>query len=119
MIIQEKVDVKITNRNRNYYRNLNYEVSNNILSVCVKDLPSGSNVYVSVSCDICHVESKVSLYNYKTCFEKYNLYTCKPCSIENKTKKTNIIKYGVNSPLKNIDILNKVKETNILSMFLT
>lgn len=112
MIIQEKVEVKINNRNRNHYRKLNYVVEGDMLIVNVNDLPKGSNVYLDVSCDICNKISNVSFYNYKTCFSKHNLYTCKDCSITHKTKKTNIIKYGVENPLESTDILNKMKETN-------
>jgi hypothetical protein len=112
MIIQEKVEVKITNRNRNYYKKLNYVIEGDILIVNVNDLPKGSNIYLDVSCDICYKILNVSFYNYKTCFSKYNLYTCKDCSIEHKTKKTNLIKYGTESPLKSKDILNKLKQTN-------
>ena len=114
MIIQEKVEVKITNRNRNFYKNLNYIISGEKLIVYVKDLPKVSNVYVDVKCDICSKESNVSFCNYQTCFFKYNLYTCKKCSIEHKTKITNLVKYGVDNPLKSSDILNKVKETNLV-----
>jgi len=114
MIIQEKVEVKITNRNRNFYKNLNYIINGEKLLIYVKDLPKVSNVYVDVKCDICSKESNVTFCNYQTCFFKYNLYTCKKCSIEHKTKITNLVKYGVDNPLKSSDILNKVKETNLV-----
>lgn len=113
MIIQKKVEVRITNRNRGFFKNLGYLIDGEFLIIDVKDLPKGSNVYLSVKCDICEKKMNVSFYNYQTCFSKHNLYTCKCCSIEHKTKKTNLIKYGVDVPLKSEDILNKLKETNI------
>lgn len=113
MILQNKVLVKISNRNKNYYINLGYLVDNENIVIDIIHLPKGSNTKIKIGCDICNKELIVAYYNYNKYRKNYGIYTCKSCSIDNKTKKTNLKRYGVESPLKCEDILNKFKKTNL------
>jgi hypothetical protein len=113
MILQNKVLVSITNRNRGYYRDLGYSIDSNEIIIDIIHLPKGSNIKIEIGCDICFKELQVPYYNYNKYMKNYGIYTCKICSIDNKTKKTNMKRYGVESPLQCEDILNKLKETNL------
>lgn len=113
MILQDKVVIKLTNRNRNYYKSLGYKTDDEFISVDVKDLSIGSNIKISISCDICASNLDVTYYNYNKYKSNYGIYTCKKCSIDHKTKKTNIERYGVDIPIKNEIIKFKIKETNL------
>jgi hypothetical protein len=113
MILQDKVVVKLTNRNRNYYKLLGYETEEEFITIEVSDLSAGSNIKINIGCDVCKTELYVTYYNYNNYKSNFGIYTCKKCSIEHKTKKTNIERYGVDTPIKNEIIKYKIKETNL------
>ena len=115
MILQNKIKIKITNRNKNHYIRLGYdlEYGNDIL-VDINHLTNGSNVKIKVLCDICNCQLDVIYYNYNKYIKKFGIYTCKKCSINHKTRKTNMEKYGVEIPLQSKEILEKMIETNMI-----
>lgn len=113
MILQDKVVVKLTNRNRNYYKSLGYETKESFINVNINDLSIGSNVKVKVCCDICEIKLHVTYYNYNRYKSNFGIYTCKTCSFEHKTKRTNLEKYGFDVPIKNENIKDKIKRTNL------
>ena len=113
MILQDKVVVKLTNRNRNYYKLLGYETKEEFITIKVNDLSTGSNIKINIDCDVCKKELYVTYYNYNNYRSNFGIYTCKKCSIEYKTKKTNLERYGFDTPIKNESIKSKIKETNL------
>lgn len=113
MILQDKVYIKLTNRNRTHYKLLGYNTDDSFIYIKIYDLTSGSNIKIDISCDICNKRLSVTHYNYQKRLTNGIIYTCKKCSITHKTKITNIERYGVDHPLKSKEILEKLKNTNI------
>jgi hypothetical protein len=109
MILQDKVVIKLTNRNRKRYKNMGYSVSNKEIEIDIKDLSLGSNIKISVSCDICNTTLSVTFYNYHNYKKNYDIYTCKKCSIRHKTKRTKLERYGD----ENYNNIKKISKTNL------
>ena len=62
MILDEYVDISITNRNITYYKNKGYDFQiNNIYRIPVSDLFKNSLIKINVECDICR-NKKVYLF---------------------------------------------------------
>ena len=56
MILDDFVEINISNRNIRYYKEIGYDVAiNNIIKVHIKDVYKGSNAKVNVECDLCRV----------------------------------------------------------------
>lgn len=86
MIIKEqKIRMKITKRNINFYRKHGYNdvKIGDILIVGIDGLPKGSKIKVDVKCDYCGKIIKVSYRDYNN--YKFDKYSCKHC----KQKKIN------------------------------
>lgn len=114
MIISEKVLMKITNRNRNFYKSLGYEIVSEYCEIFVSDLPDSSHYNINVKCDICEKQKSLIYFKYLKNIKKIGIYTCSnKCAII-KNQKTCMERYGVlhqNQIKENVDkILNtKVK----------
>ena len=110
MIIKEKILIKVNPNSRNHYIDLGYDCVNyELIEICVKDLPPGSNIEIEVRCDICLSDRHIK-YNklYKNTKAHTILYTCKKCS-SIKAKKTKLEKYGD----ENYQNINKSKKTKL------
>ena len=95
------------------YRDKGYVCDvNDIIEVRIEDVPILSMIKVDVVCDICFNKNNVLYSGYNKNINNGNFYSCKKCSII-KTKKTNLEKYGGNSPLCSEIIKEKVKKTNL------
>ena len=125
MILDEYVKVILNSSNIKHFENLGYEIPRyrdkkgrmsikigTGIMVKVSDLSFGSNCLINVACDICGKQSVIGYGAYLKNTKKYNLYTCKDCSLI-KTEKTCLGKYGVKSPSQNQDVYNKIKKTNM------
>jgi hypothetical protein len=112
MIISEKVKIKIKGNNKlNYYRKIGYDTASDFY-VSVGDLTPTSNVIIKAKCDFCGSEKETSYYNYNRNTKRGNSFSCsKKCSV-NKTKKTNTLTYGGNSPRSSKRVNDKIKKTN-------
>ena len=101
LILPQTVKVKITLRNRRYFKEKGYEFEKlgDIIVVNVLDLHPGSTVKVKYKCDFCGKETEV-LYGDVSKAKKNNaLLTCKDRSCTNKKREyTSLKKYGVTSP---------------------
>ena len=53
LIDNQKVKIKISKRNKNWYANKGYDISNSEILVDIKDLTKGAKTYVEVRCDYC------------------------------------------------------------------
>ena len=111
-----------------------YDTSKTI-TVKVKDLPKNSDTYVDVLCDMCKEKSMSVRYaDYNKAMESTGSYVCKDCSyikkeqtniarygdfyvkteeFKKKRLETCLSKFGVESPLQNKEIMNKVRSTNL------
>jgi len=115
MILQEYVDVKINSRNFDYYKSLIPNIKNNkVYKVLVNDIFSGSHTKILVSCDVCNSNYEKPYRQYKSSFDKYNMYCCSPKCAQLKNKITNLEKYGVINVFQSDIIKNKIIETNLL-----
>jgi hypothetical protein len=111
MIISREINVKITESNYNYYDNLGYDVyiSEQII-IPVELLPKGSHYKIKCKCDGCGVEKDVIYKNYLKYDNKWGDYFCRKCS-EKKRKNTLRKNYGVDYPIQNKEVLEKMKST--------
>ena len=121
-----------------YYRRTGKEYvydTNKTIIVKTNDLPEKSNVYVEVLCDMCQKNvMSVRYADYNKIVNTTGSYVCKECSyikkeqtnisrygdsyvkteeFKEKRKKTCIDKYGVENPLQNKEIVEKVHLTNL------
>jgi hypothetical protein len=81
------------------------------LIIPIEHLPKGSHTKIIASCDICNIQYNVPYRDYLNSHEIHNFDTCNKCKFQ-KSKLTNIEKYGCETPLQNIDILEKYFKTN-------
>lgn len=111
MILSREINVKITESNYNYYDNLGYDVyiSEQII-IPVELLPKGSHYKIKCKCDDCGVEKEVIYKNYLKYDNKWGDYYCRKCS-EKKRKETLRKNYGVDYPIQNKGVLEKMKYT--------
>ena len=69
-----------------------------------------SNDYkITAVCDNCGIEKLIQYNKYMIYIKNQNKYFCHKCS-SIKTKKTNIEKYGVEFPMQNCEIKEKIKK---------
>lgn len=114
MILTEKVLIRISPSSYKHFKNLGYDVFSGKFSlVSVKDLLPYSKIKINVKCDICGLEKILSYVDYRRNL-KYELYTCSEKCSKIKKEKTCIIKYGVTSPQKSIEIKKKSRETSMI-----
>ena len=112
MILSEYVDVKISNNQIKYYKNLGYDVKggNEIVSINISDLPIGSGNRIKVKCDVCDKESDVTINRYYTNTKKLTTYyACSRKCSEQKNKDTVLDKYGV----ENVSNSQMIKDKKI------
>jgi hypothetical protein len=110
MIITKKVKIK----NSTYYKNKGF-ISNSqgFVELVVEDLAPTSRIEITAKCDFCDAQKKISFFNYKKNELNQNMFSCsKKCSLI-KTKITNLKKYGVENPIQNKEIQEKIKQSNL------
>lgn len=109
MIITREISIKITESNYNYYDYLGYDVyiGENI-TIPVELLSNGSQVKIICKCDICGIEKEVIYKNYIKYDNKWGEYFCRRCS-EGKRKETLRKNFGVDYPIQNSIIREKIK----------
>jgi len=113
MVLESEVLVKIKGNNKiSEYAKRGYDISSDFI-VNIEDLLPTSGVIVKAKCDFCDTTVSVKYKNYIRNFNRGNKFSCsKLCSIE-KTKATNLLKYGFESPMKSDEIKIKHIKTNI------
>lgn len=114
MILDSHVDIILNSRNKQRLLNLGY--SGNIkdkIKISIEHLSTGSKCEINVKCDNCNRNKKVSYLSYNNLTnynsKKYYCFDCKGV----KTKKTCLERYGVESPMENIQVREKLKKNNI------
>jgi hypothetical protein len=111
MILSREINVKITESNYNYYDDLGYDVyiSEEIV-IPVELLPKGSHYKIKCKCDTCGIEKEVIYKNYLKYDNDWGDYYCRKCS-EVKRKETLRKNFGVDYPIQNKKVLEKMKKT--------
>lgn len=111
MILSREINVKITESNYNYYDDLGYDVyiSEEIV-IPVELLPRGSHYKIKCKCDTCGIEKEVIYKNYLKYDNDWGDYYCRKCS-EVKRKETLRKNFGVDYPIQNKKVLEKMKKT--------
>lgn len=113
MILDKYCYIKINKKNREHYTNKGYDTSISELKILTRDLIPGSHVIVNVSCDICGLEKNIIYKEYYRSFKNHGIYCCSSKCAQIKNKKTNLERYGVDNPTKNIDIIKKREISNL------
>ena len=113
MIKETELEIFINNRNISYYKKLGYNVKNNsIINVKIEDINKNSKIKITAICEECGIENTINLEKYYKNEERQGYYGCKKCS-RKKFRLTNIKNFGVDNPMKNAEIKNKVEENNL------
>jgi hypothetical protein len=111
MIVTEKVQVRINNKNINYIINNGLDVEyGGEYEIEVKYLPRYSKYRVIAQCDSCGKLQELSLQKYHQNWGRSRSYNCKSCN--NITyKKSMMMKYGYDNPAKIESCNEKRKNT--------
>lgn len=113
MILTREIIVKINESNFSYYEELGYDVTiGEALIIPVELLSTGSHYKIDCKCDNCGITKEVIFKNYVKYNNRWGEYYCRKCS-ESKRKKTLIENYGVEYPIQNKEIRNKIESTMI------
>jgi hypothetical protein len=113
MIITREVKIKINESNYHYYENFGYDVYlGEEIIIPIELLTHGSSLKIECLCDGCGVKKSVIFKNYLKYGNEWGKYKCRKCS-EIKRKKTLIDKFGVEYPIQNSKIIDKMKNTLI------
>lgn len=113
MILTREIEVKISESNFQYYEDLGYDVSiGEVIRIPIELMSKGSHYKIKCKCDNCGTEKEVIFKNYIKYDNKWGDYYCRKCS-EVKRKKTLRENFGVDYPIQNKKVLNKMKTTLI------
>lgn len=111
MILTREIKIKINESNFSYYENLGYEITlGEELLIPIELLSKGSHYKIKCKCDGCSVEKEVIFKNYNKYGNRWGEYFCRKCS-EIKRKKSLREKFGVDYPIQNKKIMQKMKKT--------
>jgi hypothetical protein len=114
MILTRQINVKINEANFSYYENLGYEeiIIGEELLIPVELLSKGSHFKIKCQCDNCGIEKDVIYKNYVKYDVSWGEYYCRKCS-EYKRKQTLQQNFGVDYPIQNKKVMQKMKKTLI------
>lgn len=113
MILTREIEIKINESNYQYYEDLGYDVIiGESLKIPIDLISKGSHYKIICRCDECGTEKEVIFKNYIKYGNKWGEYYCRKCS-ESKRKKTLRKNFGVDYPIQNKIIFNKMKKTII------
>jgi len=112
MILDKKIEVNITNRNKKYFIDKGYDCFKNKIIVDIEDLPKYSKIKIKVKCDICGKEKIITYGAYNKNIKNIKKYACSIECCQEKINKTNKIRYGCKRPLQNKKIRKKLEKTN-------
>ena len=134
MLITKTVDVKWNKNNMEHYINKGYEFTNSgdVFAVRTEDLTCGSHSVITVRCDICGEVKQMEYRAYLKRTKDDGRYCCKNCCgpkirdaliqkyggvglqskiIKEKAQKTNLEKYGCETPFENKEVYEKIRKT--------
>lgn len=110
MILTRELLIKINESNFTYYEELGYDVAlgENLL-IPIELLSTGSHHRISCKCDGCGLIREVIYKNYMKYDNNWGEYFCRKCS-EVKRKKSLRDKWGVDYPIQNVEIRNRIQD---------
>ena len=113
MILTREIEIKINESNYQYYDDLGYDVAiGEVIKIPIELMSKGSHYKIKCQCDGCGIEKEVIFKNYVKYDNKFGEYYCRKCS-EVKRKETLRKNFGVDYPIQNKKVLNKMKNTLI------
>lgn len=113
LIPNQIIEVTLSNSNIKHFRSLGYiEPVRDKIMVHPEELPPGSHKKIKIICDCCGNEFERENREYRKRHNEGKDY-CIHCAFSNKTKFTNIKKYGHESAVQNEHIQEKIKATNL------
>jgi hypothetical protein len=114
MILTREIIIKINESNFSYYEELGYEdvcIGETII-IPIELLSTGSHYKIDCKCDTCGLVKEVIFKNYVKYGNRWGEYFCRKCS-EKKRKETLQKNHGVEYPIQNKEIMDKMKNTMI------
>lgn len=111
MILTRDIKIKVIESNLQYFENMGYEVSiGDQIKIPVELLSKGSHHKIKCKCDGCGIEKDVIFKNYVKYDNVWGYYYCRKCS-EKKRKASLKKNFGVEYPIQNKKIYEKMKKT--------
>lgn len=100
----QKIKICVVRNNiKNYYEEKGYQIKKlgEYIEVKAEDVSSGSHQKITYICDYCGEEFTRSIYSNERSKKGSNKKdACQKCSRTKRNKETNLIKYGVDNPMK-------------------
>ena len=113
MILTREIEIKINELNYQYYEDMGYDVLiGEIIQIPIEIISKGSHYKIRCKCDKCGIEKDVIFKNYTKYNNIFGEYYCRKCS-ESKRKITLRKNFGVDYPIQNKRIKNKIVNTLI------
>jgi len=115
MILDTEIIMKWNSNNKIYYVDKGYTFTKmyEVFIIKVEDLNPNSNFKIKVKCDVCDKEKYLSYREYNNSISNGEYYTCSQKCSHEKSKKTCLLNYGVESPLQSSIIMDKINNTNL------
>lgn len=113
MILTREIIIKINESNFSYYEELGYDITiGEALIIPIELLSTGSQYKIDCKCDNCGIIKEVIFKNYIKYGNRWGEYYCRKCS-ESKRKESLKKNYGVEYPIQNIEIKDRIQKTMI------
>jgi hypothetical protein len=113
MIITENIKVKFTKK----YKDLGYNIDlEGIINLKIEHLSKGSDKKILAKCDFCFNEKEISFKDYNHNIKNKNLFSCSSKCGVNKTKITNLEKYGVENTSQ-YEVFKNKREKKIIELY--
>lgn len=113
MILTREIIIKINESNFQYYEDMGYDVLiGDDIKIPIEILSKGSHYKIKCQCDGCSIIKEVIFKNYVKYDNKWLYYYCRKCS-EVKRKESLQKNYGVDYPIQNKKIMDKMKSSMI------
>jgi hypothetical protein len=110
MLLTKIINVKVSNRTKKFFYDKGYKDIDGYFYVDPNDMNDSNRSKVECECDYCKSVSEIYWHNYLKQMGRNNIYSCHKCHI-NKSRITNIEKYGMDSATKLDETKNKIKST--------
>lgn len=111
MILDEYVDVKMSNSHLKYYQNLGYKCKKQgeIIKIKPKDLPNGSTIKINCKCEFCGQDKNTQYRYHLKSVNNNGKYKCLAC-----ISKDNLGKYNKRSDLN--ELTNELLLKNVIPL---
>ena len=114
MIKDSSIPIKTKGcRKIKYYKDLGYDINKDIIYVKLKDINKGSRQKIEVIFDYCSNEVNITVKEYLRNIYKLNKYACSKKCGSLKAKESTLINKGVTHHMKLNDVKEKTKQTNL------